>query len=159
MKNKGEIRFLKGDATCPIVEGNKIIVHICNDIGGWGLGFVLALSKRWPEPEVEYRKWYESMENFVLGEVQFVKVEGHISVANMIAQHNVVSIKGIPPIRYEALDKCLQKVGDRAKEINATIHMPRIGCGLAGGTWVEVEKLIYKNLIGRGIEVFVYDLK
>lgn len=159
MDNKVEIRFLKGDATRPLGEGSKIIVHVCNDIGGWGLGFVLALSERWPEPEAEYRKWYETMENFELGEVQFVKVEANISVANMIAQHNVVSIKGIPPIRYEALDKCLQKVGDRAKDTKATIHMPRIGCGLAGGTWVEVEKLIYENLIGRGIEVFVYDLK
>jgi hypothetical protein len=30
------ILYLKGDATNPQVEGNKIIAHICNDIGGWG---------------------------------------------------------------------------------------------------------------------------
>lgn len=41
------IQYLKGDATNPQVEGNKIITHICNDIGGWGKGFVLAISKRW----------------------------------------------------------------------------------------------------------------
>lgn len=30
------IQYIKGDATCPHAEGNKIIAHICNNIGGWG---------------------------------------------------------------------------------------------------------------------------
>jgi hypothetical protein len=29
----------------------KLICHICNDLGGWGKGFVLALSRRWEGPE------------------------------------------------------------------------------------------------------------
>jgi len=45
------IVYLKGDATQPQAKGVKIIVHCCNDLGGWGKGFVLALRKRWPEPE------------------------------------------------------------------------------------------------------------
>ena len=44
------IKYLKGDATCPQAKGMKIICHVCNDAGGWGKGFVLALSKRWDEP-------------------------------------------------------------------------------------------------------------
>ena len=52
------IRYLKGDATCPQAKGVKIICHVCNDIGGWGKGFVLALSRRWEQPESEYRAWY-----------------------------------------------------------------------------------------------------
>ena len=43
------IRYVTGDATRPEGEGPKIIVHICNDIGAWGRGFVLALSKRFKE--------------------------------------------------------------------------------------------------------------
>ena len=35
-----EINYLKGDATNPASSGNKIIVHVCNDISGWGKGFV-----------------------------------------------------------------------------------------------------------------------
>ncbi len=66
------IVFLKGDATSPNMEGIKIIAHICNDIGGWGKGFVLALSKRWQQPEKEYRKWFKEGKNFHLGVVQFV---------------------------------------------------------------------------------------
>lgn len=35
------IHYVKGDATCPMTPGTKIIAHICNDRGGWGKGFVL----------------------------------------------------------------------------------------------------------------------
>lgn len=69
-----QISYLKGDATNPVIPGNKIIVHICNDIGAWGKGFVLAVSKRWSEPEKEYKKWHKDGTNFELGEVQFVQV-------------------------------------------------------------------------------------
>jgi len=66
------ITYLKGDATQPQTKGNKIIAHICNDLGGWGKGFVLAISNRWPEPEAEYRQWHRqrAKNNFSLGEVQ-----------------------------------------------------------------------------------------
>lgn len=62
------INYLKGDATNPEISGNKIIAHICNDVGGWGKGFVVAVSKRWKEPELSYREWYKSGENFNLGD-------------------------------------------------------------------------------------------
>jgi len=31
-----DIKYIKGNATNPAGEGNKLIVHICNDTGGWG---------------------------------------------------------------------------------------------------------------------------
>ena len=35
--------------------------------------------------------------------------------------------------------------------------MPRIGCGLAGGRWGQVEPIILDELVSLGIEVTVYD--
>lgn len=155
---KTEIKYLRGDATAPIEEGNKIIVHICNDIGGWGKGFVMALSKRWKEPEKQYREWTKSKVNYELGEVQFVKVEEYLWVANLIGQHKIYKDeKGLPPIRYEAVDAGLKKVSEFASVQNASVHMPRIGCGLAGGTWDKIEPLIHYSLSEKNIQVFVYD--
>lgn len=68
-----QLTYLKGDATAPSYKGMKIIVHICNDVGAWGKGFVLAVSKRWKDPEIEYRKWHNIGTDFRLGEVQFVQ--------------------------------------------------------------------------------------
>jgi O-acetyl-ADP-ribose deacetylase (regulator of RNase III) len=157
----GGISYLKGDATCPQAKGTKIICHVCNDIGGWGKGFVLALSKRWEEPEAEYRKWYASGKDggFRLGAVQFVAVEPWIWVANMVGQRGIKRGSSGPPIRYDAVSQCLQQVAAKARELGASVHMPRIGCGLAGGKWTEIEPLIEEHLVGAVIPVTVYDFE
>lgn len=174
------ILFTKGDATKPTGSDTKIIVHVCNDVGAWGGGFVLAVSQRWAEPEAQYRNWfrnkvgvetdtvkYGSMENhpnnadekiFKLGNVQFVKVSEAIWVANMIGQKNVShDASGLPPIRYEAIAECLKKVVHFAKSKNASVHMPRIGSGLAGGNWEDIEEIIRRELIAYKVKTTVYD--
>lgn len=152
-----EITYVTGDATRPQGAGNKIIAHVCNDVGAWGKGFVLALSRRWREPEAAYRAWFgESI--LILGAVRLVQVHRQLYVANMIAQHGIKAVRGEPPIRYAAVNACLLDLGDKAVELGATVHMPRIGCGLAGGTWDKVEPLVRQQLCSRGIPVFVYDL-
>jgi O-acetyl-ADP-ribose deacetylase (regulator of RNase III) len=154
-----EITYLRGDATCPQAKGPKIICHICHDIGGWGKGFVLALSKRWKQPEAEYRAWYAKRRDreLALGAVQFVPVESTIWVANMIGQHGIKTGSSGPPIRYDAVSQCLMKVAENALELGASVHMPRIGCGLAGGQWAKIEPLITENLLLSNIAVTVYD--
>jgi len=152
------IKYVKGDATEPQGDGKKIITHICNDIGAWGQGFVMALSRKWREPEAEYREWHRSRDGFELGKVQFVEVEPDIIVANIIGQHGIIAKDSIPPIRYKALEKGLKKVAKKAGSIDAEIHMPRIGSGLAGGKWKEIEKIIYRTLTKEDIPVTVYDL-
>ncbi|HOZ68212.1 MAG TPA: macro domain-containing protein [Chitinophagaceae bacterium] len=153
-----EVHYTKGDATQPTGTGNKVIVHICNDIGGWGRGFVMAISSRWKKPENEYRNWFNSAVNFSLGEVQFVQVEVETWVANLIGQHGIKrNNQNIPPIRYKAVADGLRKVADFCKPLNASVHMPKIGCGLAGGTWDEVEPIIISAFIPYGIPVTVYN--
>jgi len=155
MTEEPHIRYVTGDATCPIGTGNKIVAHVCNDIGAWGAGFVLAVSRRWPLAREAYLAQKQD-HGLVLGTVGIVKVEDAIWVANMIAQHGIRSQRSTPPIRYDALKKCLAGVASHAREFHATVHMPRIGCGLAGGRWEMIEPLICGELAR--IEVFVYDL-
>jgi O-acetyl-ADP-ribose deacetylase (regulator of RNase III) len=158
------INYLTGDATEPKVDGNKIIAHICNDVGGWGRGFVLSLTQRYPAAEAAYRNWAQGNPNpnpnipdvvFRLGEVQIVRVTSDILVANMIAQHGITTKNEIPPIRYEALGVCLNSVATISKKIGASIHMPRIGCGLAGGKWKYIEPILEQYL--KDIPTYVYD--
>lgn len=154
-----EITYLKGDATQPHAKGTKIIVHVCNDLGGWGKGFVLAISKRWTEPEKQYRHWHQnrSQNNFALGAVQFVQVEDYVWIANMIGQRGMKTGSNGPPVRYQAIESGLTQVAEKALELSASVHMPRIGCGLAGGNWDKIEPLILKTLCESHVSVFVYD--
>ena len=176
------INYLTGDATDPQVPGPKIIAHVCNDIGGWGRGFVLSLSKRWPEPEREYRRWYQEGSKMLvgpgfseltigipcqLGEVIFIPVangEGppgtgpnRTFVANMVAQRGVMALDGVPPVRYDAIERCLWHVAKVASKEGASVHMPRIGCGLAGGRWSEIEPIVDRTLVQKQVPVYVYD--
>jgi O-acetyl-ADP-ribose deacetylase (regulator of RNase III) len=155
------IQYVRGDATNPQGDGNRIIAHVCNDIGRWGKGFVVAISKRSPLPKQVFLEWYADRQNndFALGAVQFVQIETEVWVANMIGQHKI-KVKGdggTPPIRYEAIDLALKQLGEKALEWGASVHMPRIGCGLAGGRWEVIEPMIIKHLSTRGVEVVVYD--
>ncbi|GAA1425681.1 macro domain-containing protein [Streptomyces thermospinosisporus] len=153
------ITYVRGDATVPSVKGTKIIAHVCNDIGGWGKGFVLAVSRRWPEPESAYRAWHRdrASNDFALGAVQLVQVERYVWVANMIGQRGTrTGSKGVS-VRYEAIDSALGRLAGHAARLGASVHMPRIGCGLAGGKWSRIEPLITERLVRRGIPVTVYD--
>jgi O-acetyl-ADP-ribose deacetylase (regulator of RNase III) len=153
-----DIQYTKGDATSPQSENNKVIVHICNDIGGWGKGFVMAISKRWKKPENQYREWFKSKDGFELGKVQFVQVEEDLWIANLIGQHKINKDEnGNAPIRYDAVEEGLKEVTLFAIKNNASIHMPRIGCGLAGGKWEMMEPIILKTLSNNDVEVVVYD--
>jgi O-acetyl-ADP-ribose deacetylase (regulator of RNase III) len=153
-------------------RGVKVIAHVCNDIGGWGKGFVLALSCRWPEPEAAYRAWHRDRthNDFGLGAAQFVQVDHSVWVANLVGQRGIrPPARGFAPagatprggkavpVRYEAIDASLGLLADRAVELGASVHMPRIGCGLAGGRWERIEPLVTARLCERDIPVTVYD--
>lgn len=154
------IRYAVGDATAPPGIGPRIIAHVCNDIGGWGRGFVTALSRRGPEPEAAYRAWYKGRANndFTLGAVQLVPVHENLWVANMVGQHGIRRAGGLQPIRYEAIEEALGRLAGHAVDLGASAHMPRIGAGLAGGDWSRIEPLIVERLCARGVDVSVYDL-
>ena len=154
------IQYLEGDATRPPKGPPSIIAHICNDQGKWGKGFVLALSERWREPEQSYRVWYHkgTSGGFRLGALQVVPIEVNLWVANMVAQRDIRWSDQGPPIRYAALREALQQLAQEATLLEASVHMPRIGCGLAGGSWDKIEPLIQETLCEAQIPVFVYNI-
>lgn len=156
-----QIHYLTGDATDPQANGPKVIAHLCNDRGGWGQGFVLAISKRWPEPEAAYRDWYRgrATNGFKLGATQLVQVAPDVWVANMIGQHGIKTSRSSgPPIRYDAVRQSLHHLAGHCRELKASVHMPRIGCGLAGGRWDHIEPLITSELTDHDIPVTIYDI-
>jgi O-acetyl-ADP-ribose deacetylase (regulator of RNase III) len=152
-----EIKYVTGDATKPEGKGVKIIVHCNNAQGAWGAGFVLALSKRWRAPE---RQYVASIRNgsLKLGEVQLVKVEKDIIVANLVGQNLYPSGPDRIPLIYAALEKGLEQLAGLITKEDTTVHMPRIGAGLAGGSWERIEKIIIQTLVTKGFNVTVYDL-
>ncbi|WP_042474026.1 macro domain-containing protein [Bacillus ndiopicus] len=159
--NKPQISYLKGDASLPLEE-NTLIIHVVNILGLWGKGFVLSLSKQFPFAKKEYLKWSEDKETFRLGEVQFVCVgqQKTIFIANMLAQKGVRKNykDSTTYIDYDALRLCLKKVARFSLKNRLSIQMPKIGSGLAGGDWGEIEKIINEELIYYKIKCSIFEL-
>jgi len=145
------INYIKGNAVEPIGKGKKAIVHICNNIGLWGAGFVLAVSRKWPKTKIEFKS-----KEFKLGDIQIIEVEKDIVVINMIAQNGIFSRDNLVPINYDALKKCLKQVNEFAYFNDYSVHMPKIGTGLAKGKWEIIEEIINDRL--RDTIVNVYEL-
>lgn len=162
------IQYHKGDATRPEGPGQKFILHVVNNQGGWGRGFVTALSKRWRKPERIYRAWASTrlvggntIVPFELGQIQWAHVEPGITVVNMLAQNGYLSGSNPHPLDLDALLSCLDLTTRRIMDWgfdDPQVVMPRIGCGLGGATWEEIEPLILQTLGTVGIPVTVYDL-
>lgn len=53
---------------------------------------------------------------------------------------------------------CLRKVARFALKNRLSIQMPKIGSGLAGGDWREIEKIINEELIYYKIKCTVFEL-
>jgi hypothetical protein len=166
-------KIIIGDATKPILRPNEIalIPHVCNTLGGWGAGFVLALSKEFGDlPKEKYLKQIGLFPNKMdrLGKVSFTKMkEKRVIVANMIAQNGYMNKGNSRPLRYDALVQCMKLVAQQIEYLNDinnseqyfTIHTCKFGSDLAGGNWEFIECLIEDIWINAGIDVTIYEFE
>jgi hypothetical protein len=154
------ITFLKGDATRPAAKGKKIVAHIVNDATpNWGgHGFAQAVKTKWPAAQEAFRQWVkEDPERLTLGNLHIADLDPETAVANMVCQKGYGSSPKLR-LRYFALETCLRRLNQIATERSASIHMPRIGSGQAGGSWFLVHELITNVLLSEKVPVFVYEL-
>lgn len=153
------LRFVRGDAAAPIGIGEKLLVQLVNDKAQlWGGGLAKQVGKKWPAAQVAFRQWTFNRDEFKLGNVHIFRLQDDLQLVSLVAQHGFGKSKSGPRIRYAALFSALQQVAIKAKECNATVHLPRIGAGEAGGIWRVIEGMIRETLVAEGISVTVYDL-
>lgn len=149
------ISYVRGGALEPRTKPAHI-VHIVNDARLWGAGFVVALSKKWPTPEQVYR----NAAVLELGKCLAIEVEEGVTVVNMIAQHGIYSpghrAHQNNPIVYDALYRCLKQSAQDAKAVGASLHMPKIGAGLARGDWTIISGIIESACREHQVNAHVY---
>jgi hypothetical protein len=165
----GVIKNVVGDATDPQTTHDReisIISHCCNNENKWGSGFVLALNKKWKEPERVYRIFCGNSRNSpLLGKVCYAKISDKLVVANMIGQDGTISSDNPKPIKYRHLANCMAKVAGYIEMIKTqtsntvAIHSPMFGSLRAGGDWNIILELIKEIWVENGIDVVIYKFK
>ena len=143
---------LEGDIL-DIEEG--VICHQVNCMGRMGAGLAAQIKSEYPEVYDSYKKLcysYDDEDRFnLLGQIQVVPVEENKWVVNLFGQYD---IGGERATEYCALATSLTnlqewatKTGDVIWHSSIPIYLPfKIGCGLGGGDWGIVKKIIYNKL-------------
>jgi len=160
-----EIKYVEGDLFQAIrdIKSVVVIAHCCNDVpgGAWGAGFVVPLARHFPLSRDWYFKWAKE-DTFQLGNIQIVDVAENRIVCNMIGQHGVGWSGGKPPIRYDAIESCLDKLYLRletAKLLDKVqLHCPAFGSNLAGGDFSLISLMIQHLWCDRGLPTTIYYL-
>jgi len=159
-RDSATIEFLRGNALEPRGTGKRIVAQIVNDATpNWGgKGFAHAVRRKWPGVQNSFREWAsQSITNLKIGNSKCFDAGDNVAVFCMVAQKGYRPSR-TPRIRYAALEECLSQLAATAKTLNASVHMPRIGTGYAGGRWSVIEELVRQNLVSDGISVTIYDL-
>lgn len=153
------IRLLNGDVLEPRNGGKKIICQLVNDKAvKWGGGVAHKIARRFPDAEEAYSKQVVQIpQRDRLGRAIFSEASEDLTIASLIGQEGF-GPSLFPRIRYAALSACLEQVAEYAASVGASIHMPKIGTGSAGGDWSTIEELIVDVMVRAGLSVTVYDV-
>ena len=153
----GIVKEFVGD----ILQSNEeIIIHQVNCKGVMGGGIALQIKNKYPEVYEDYHNLCLSnnsnpnkRSSDLLGNIKVCKCNDGRTIINLFAQDGYGRTKC--QTDYEALDKCLTKVGEEF--IGKTIAIPyKMSCGLAGGDWEIVKGIIADRLVD--CEVHIYKL-
>ncbi|KAF0720267.1 Aste57867_454 [Aphanomyces stellatus] len=142
----------------PPDQSPVIIVHCVDTSGSWTpRGFFGAISHRSKVPEDVYAR-AKACQDLKLGQAHCVPIGGNVFVCLLVVQSFLHQKKKRTAktlaLRLNALQVALAALAAKARELRATVHMPRLGAGTPGFNWYAVERLVKKHL--RQVPTTVY---
>ena len=132
------IKEVRGDL---LAYDAKVRCHQVNCKGVMGAGLAKQVKEKYPEAYEQYKAMCDQFGSSLLGHPQFVICHDGTVMANLFAQdgHGTDAVQTV----MGALDDCLSQVANFCFRIDAKPAFPKLmGCGLAGGNWDDVSKLI-----------------
>ena len=137
-----------------------IICHQTNYHGVMGAGVARAIANKilTASQHNAYVNYCWQYGRTAVGTVQFLGNAPGLVVANLFSQdESKPQIGGRYDITdYEAMLTCLLRVKEFAEVNNMAVHIPHgMGCGIAGGDWNYVRRLIYGVFENSSVTVFI----
>lgn len=153
----------RSDLMLQVAKGNLLaantdyICHQVNCMNVMGAGVAKAIYSKWPEVKTEYHKFCNGVAEpkALLGQFQIVPLRGESrSVINIFGQLNYGRRPGTVYTDYGALQTAFTGINSLCA--SQTIAFPYgFGCGLAGGDWIVVEKLMLEHLCDCHVTVYM----
>lgn len=158
-KSKGDdkkmIQIIEGDI---LKADADVICHQVNCQGVMGSGLAKQVREMYPEVFTAYKQYCnKSFSEILLGNVQCVETHNGRIVANLFGQQHYGN-DGRTYTSYPALENCLKTISERVVKYGESVAIPyNIGCGLGGGDWKVVYRMIEKAF-GDYDKVCIYKL-
>lgn len=157
------LKTVYGDILTP--NANEVAAVICHQVnmrGVMGAGLARQIRNKFPSVYDAYKVKCSSG-TVSLGDVQFVSMlpDNGCVIVNIFGQDGYGTDKVYTD--YGALRKAFAKVVTTlhlTKALhNAIVRIPYgLGCGLAGGNWNTVLRIIQEELVNEGVEVEIWKL-
>lgn len=141
----GRLKKIAGNAINPEAGGFRFILNVVNSSGkkfsesASNVEFSLALAKKWPKTEEDYRRWCTAEQKNRAKEIQQVNVQSDTVVLNLVAN------------TPEEVGVCLDKAAKLIKDEGGSAH-------IANSSLVQ-ESLLTEKLVKNGINVNLYSPK
>lgn len=136
----------------------KYIAHGVNNQDVMRSGVAKVLFEEYPEVKKEYHRHNKQVRYDFLGSIHLIDCKEKL-VFNCYTQE-CFGYYGIKYVSYDAIESCFENIV-RISQDKSLGHLfnelaiPKIGCGLAGGNWNIVEKII-NEVTGDKLDVYVY---
>ena len=147
------MKEIKGDLIELAKQGHfDIIAHGCNCFNTMRSGIAKSIINTWNGVDIIDKQTkkgdYNKLGNISVCPVQIDNGE-FIKVLNCYTQYNYGTDK--VNVNYDAIAMCMDKINHHYK--GKRIGLPLIGCGLAGGKWDIVKKIIGDRLIDLDVTI------
>ena len=151
------IRYVHGNVLEPRGPGIKVVCQLVNNLARrWGGGIARQAAKRFPSAEREFGTWLTNLpRDRRLGQVHFSQPTRNIVITSIVGQAGL-GRSLVPRIDYRAIETGLAHVARFASTRGATVHLPQIGTGSAGGNWEAIRDLIEEEFVQSGLPVTIY---
>lgn len=140
------LQIIHGDAVAALQYGDiEILGHQVNLRGVMGAGIARQIKGAFPSAFALYREAVAE-HALGLGDVQLVQVGPSRWIANIAGQEGIGWRVG-PQTDYDALECAFGKIAELIAGTTLRVGLPYgIGCGLAGGDWSIVSRMIEERL-------------
>ena len=146
---KGDL--LKSDCT--------VIMHQANCFKTMGAGIAKSIAKLYPEANKVDKEYKASPKNR-LGNFSHAVIDDGPTVVNLYGQFGF----GVGKVqtKYDKLESAIDKFLNYAKENNVNLSkvgVPyKMGCGLAGGDWDIVLKILNRQSEKHDVDIYIHKL-
>jgi len=148
------IKYIDGDLITLAKEKQfDVIFHCCNCFCTMGSGIAPQIKHAFPEAYEVDCKTISGDKN-KLGTISFTENSSPI-VVNLYGQFGYGNRKlGLPDVDYEALRSSIKQM--KTKFSGKTFGGPKVGSGLAGGSWDIIEKILEEEMRGEYVTIVNY---